>query len=232
MKLLLSTQCSPGSLVLPGRWTTTRWSSTKTQGKQDKYPGCMDICIMDMLKSSTNSTIGPLGYQADVPVGKEALSSGPSQLHSFRSQLRAYTWPEWSLLFQGQPISKQLKLVCLFELVINLEGWGWRGAIHQALLSPTLPCHLCAWIPVVIMVASLGPVSTLTKRIIFFSKNFNFKFFWNYWNFHDLLWYCHMNSEIIQSVAYRNYDGFNMSTSYFHKNSFHYFEDYLLTKLT
>jgi hypothetical protein len=25
---------------------------------------------------------------------------------------------------------------------------------------------------------------------------------------------------------------FNMSTSYFHKISFHYFEDYLMTKLT
>jgi len=25
---------------------------------------------------------------------------------------------------------------------------------------------------------------------------------------------------------------FNMTTSYFHKSSFHYFEDYLMTKLT
>jgi hypothetical protein len=34
-----------------------------------------------------------------------------------------------------------------------------------------------------------------------------------------------MSSEIIQSVAYDNYDDFNMSNSYFHKISFHYFEN-------
>jgi hypothetical protein len=32
-----------------------------------------------------------------------------------------------------------------------------------------------------------------------------------------------MSSEIIQTVAYDNYDEFHMSTSYFHKFSFHYF---------
>jgi hypothetical protein len=41
-----------------------------------------------------------------------------------------------------------------------------------------------------------------------------------------------MSSEIIQSVAYDNYDDFNMLTSYFPKISFHYFEDYLMMKLT
>jgi hypothetical protein len=41
-----------------------------------------------------------------------------------------------------------------------------------------------------------------------------------------------MSSEIIQSVAYVNYDDFHISTSYFHKFSFHYFEDYLMMKLT
>jgi hypothetical protein len=41
-----------------------------------------------------------------------------------------------------------------------------------------------------------------------------------------------MSSEIIESVAYDNYDDFNISTSYFHKFSFHYFEDYFMTKLT
>ncbi len=40
-----------------------------------------------------------------------------------------------------------------------------------------------------------------------------------------------MSSEIIQGVAYDNYDDFHMSTSYFHKISFHYFEDYLMMKL-
>jgi hypothetical protein len=34
-----------------------------------------------------------------------------------------------------------------------------------------------------------------------------------------------MSSEIIQSVAYDNFDDF-------HKFSFHYFEDYLMMKLT
>jgi hypothetical protein len=41
-----------------------------------------------------------------------------------------------------------------------------------------------------------------------------------------------MNSNIIQNVAYDNYDNFYMSTSYFQKNSFHYFDDYLMTNLT
>jgi hypothetical protein len=42
-----------------------------------------------------------------------------------------------------------------------------------------------------------------------------------------------MNSEIIQNVAYHKIMMiFDMLTSYFHNNSFHYFEDYLKTKLT
>jgi hypothetical protein len=46
--------------------------------------------------------------------------------------------------------------------------------------------------------------SKLTKQ-----KNINFVFkIWNYWIVHDLLWYCQMSSEIIQSVAYDNYVDF------------------------
>ncbi len=42
-----------------------------------------------------------------------------------------------------------------------------------------------------------------------------------------------MKSEIIQNVAYDNYDDdFQFSISIIHKISFHYFEDYLMTKLT
>jgi hypothetical protein len=41
-----------------------------------------------------------------------------------------------------------------------------------------------------------------------------------------------MSSEIIHSVTYDKNDEINMSTSYFHKISFHYFGDYLMTKLT
>jgi len=41
-----------------------------------------------------------------------------------------------------------------------------------------------------------------------------------------------MSGEIIQGVAYIIMMIFNMSTSYFHKISFHYFGDYLMTKLT
>jgi hypothetical protein len=41
-----------------------------------------------------------------------------------------------------------------------------------------------------------------------------------------------MGSEIIQSVVYDNYHDFNLSTSYFHKISLCYFEDYLMKKLT
>jgi hypothetical protein len=42
-----------------------------------------------------------------------------------------------------------------------------------------------------------------------------------------------MSSEIIQNVAYDKIMMiFNMSTSNFYKISFHYFEDYLMMKLT
>jgi hypothetical protein len=41
-----------------------------------------------------------------------------------------------------------------------------------------------------------------------------------------------MSREIIQNVAYDNYDYFQHVNFVFHKFSFHYFEDYLLTKLT
>jgi hypothetical protein len=41
-----------------------------------------------------------------------------------------------------------------------------------------------------------------------------------------------MNSENIQSVAYKDYDDFQHVNFMFHTNSFHYFEDYLMTKLT
>jgi len=72
--------------------------------------------------------------------------------------------------------------------------------------------------------------SVLTKRIILFSqKKIVFKF-WNYWIFHDLLWYFHMCPEIIPSVAHDNYEDFQLHI--FTKKSFHYFEDYLMTKLT
>ncbi len=40
-----------------------------------------------------------------------------------------------------------------------------------------------------------------------------------------------MSSEIILNVAYDNHVDFNMSTSYFQKKSFHYFEDYLMMEL-
>jgi len=41
-----------------------------------------------------------------------------------------------------------------------------------------------------------------------------------------------MSNEIIQSVAYDDYDDFQHSTSCFDKISFHYSKDYLMTKLT
>jgi hypothetical protein len=45
-----------------------------------------------------------------------------------------------------------------------------------------------------------------------------------------ILWY---EYEIIQSVAYANYDEFqHVNFIYFNKISFHYFEDYLMTKPT
>jgi hypothetical protein len=42
-----------------------------------------------------------------------------------------------------------------------------------------------------------------------------------------------MSSEIIQSVAYDKYDDFqHVNLIFFTKFQFHYFEDYLMTKLT
>jgi len=41
-----------------------------------------------------------------------------------------------------------------------------------------------------------------------------------------------MSSEIIQNVASNNCHDFQDVNSYFHKTSFHYFEDYLMRKLT
>jgi hypothetical protein len=42
-----------------------------------------------------------------------------------------------------------------------------------------------------------------------------------------------MRSEIIQMVAFHNCDGFShTSASYSHENSFNYFMDYLMTKMT
>jgi hypothetical protein len=38
--------------------------------------------------------------------------------------------------------------------------------------------------------------------------------------------------EIIQTIAYSNYDGFPHLNSKFHKKSFHYFKGYLMTKIT
>jgi len=64
----------------------------------------------------------------------------------------------------------------------------------------------------------LGSVSTLTKWINVFSKNENFKFFWNYIFFYHLLWYCDMSSEIIQNVAYENYDDFQHVNFMFSQN--------------
>jgi hypothetical protein len=81
---------------------------------------------------------------------------------------------------------------------------------------------------------SLGLVSTLTNKPSKFFQKMNLCFiFWNLQFFHHLLLYCDMSSVtyseckplIIMMI-------FNMLTSYFHKISFHYFEDYLMTKLT
>jgi hypothetical protein len=42
-----------------------------------------------------------------------------------------------------------------------------------------------------------------------------------------------MSREIIENIAYDNYDDFqHVNFIIFHKISFHYFEDYLMMKLT
>jgi hypothetical protein len=41
-----------------------------------------------------------------------------------------------------------------------------------------------------------------------------------------------MSSEIIQSVAYDNYDDFQHVNFILHKISFHYFENYIMMELT
>jgi len=41
-----------------------------------------------------------------------------------------------------------------------------------------------------------------------------------------------MSCEIIQNVVYDNYDNFQHGNVIFSKNIFHYFEDFLMMKLT
>jgi hypothetical protein len=55
---------------------------------------------------------------------------------------------------------------------------------------------------------SLVSIFTSTKQTIILKKNQFVYRIWNYRNFHHLLKYLHMNSEIIQNVAYDNYDNF------------------------
>ncbi len=66
----------------------------------------------------------------------------------------------------------------------------------------------------------------------FFSRNEFVLKFWNYIFFHHLPSNCDMSREIIQNVAFRNYDDFQHVNFKFHKFSFHYFEDYLMIKLS
>jgi hypothetical protein len=50
--------------------------------------------------------------------------------------------------------------------------------------------------------------------------------------FHYVLYYCNMSSKIIQNVAYDNDDDFQHVNFIFSQISLHYFEDYLMMKLT
>jgi hypothetical protein len=80
-----------------------------------------------------------------------------------------------------------------------------------------------------------------TKKVTFPIDQMNNYFFSKNWirflilklYMHHLLWYCDINDEIISGVAYDNCDDFqHVKVSYFHKISFHYFGDYLMTKPT
>ncbi len=63
-------------------------------------------------------------------------------------------------------------------------------------------------------------------KFFFFKKWIHLKFSNLYIIFHDVLQYCDMPSEITQYVAYDIIMVIvNISTSYSHKISFHYFED-------
>jgi len=80
---------------------------------------------------------------------------------------------------------------------------------------------------------SLGSLSTLTKRIIIFFQKMNL-----FLNF-EIIYFSitYYNIVICIVTLFKMWPMiiimiFNMSTSYFHKISFHYFEDYLMTKLT
>jgi len=57
-------------------------------------------------------------------------------------------------------------------------------------------------------------------NINFFQKLIRFyKFIYLFiYLFHDLLWYCHMRSEIIQIIASDNYDGFQQLNFIFSRN--------------
>ncbi len=54
-------------------------------------------------------------------------------------------------------------------------------------------------IPFLVVFYALSFLLLVTSKLLLTS--------WYYF-FHNLLWYCHMSNEIIQSVAYDNYDDF------------------------
>jgi hypothetical protein len=95
-------------------------------------------------------------------------------------------------------------------VIISILGWNKNGnsfskckRVHYILVLP----NYYYWNTKTIY-HSLGSIFKLTKQIIIiFQKKLIFKNL-KLLDFHDLLWYCHKNCEIIQSVAYDNYDDF------------------------
>jgi hypothetical protein len=82
-------------------------------------------------------------------------------------------------------------------------------------------------------VLRLESVLTLTRWIIIIFQKINSFKILNILSFHDLVWYCYIRSEVIQMVAFHNCDGFShTSASYSDENSFNYFMDYLMTRMT
>ncbi len=127
-------------------------------------------------------------------------------------------------------ILRTYTLILGLYLTLNQKRHGNFMTLRFGVADSTIFYHVqqrhCAY-------RSLGSVSTLTKWNFFFSQKMNsFLNFEIIYFFHHLPSYCDMNREIVQNVAYHNYDDFQHVNFVFHKFSFHYFEDHLMTKLT
>jgi hypothetical protein len=114
-------------------------------------------------------------------------------------------------------------IVAAIFFVWNLAPtWQKRFWCHKIPFMLHLVCHTIAKVSFHIDKTN----SNFSQKLI------PFFLIWKFENFHDLIWYCQISGEIIEGVAYDNYDDFQHVNFIVSQKLVHYFEDYLITKLT